>query len=210
MTEPVKGFAILDTQPKNQSRWQLVNGTTRIPKAAVKEVLAADQLLQDAEAVWQQAQLEAEQLKQQVSTEGLQTGLQHAANETASMLAQAQQDAKHFVDQSEERILRIAMALVDKILPDLAQQDVVNSLLASALKNLKTGKFLTVRLHPSNRESVEAFLRNHQNLLTSIDSMVVVDDEQLATFDCVVESELGRLEAGLHQQMATILAKLNS
>ncbi len=202
----MNALAIFDNRPQTDStRWSLVANTKRIPKAAFVDLEQADELLRQAEAIWQAAATEAESLRQREADAGRQEGWNRAVAETAGTLAKAQQQAQRFADQSEQRVLQLAAELVRKILPRLSRQEVLDELLTQSLNAMKAGRYIQVRVHPDHQAFVEDRLMNHVGAYGRIESLTVIADASMDPYDCQVESELGRLEAGFHQQLAAVL-----
>lgn len=202
----MSGLALFDTRPQQgAARWQLLADTRRVPKAAVADLLQASDLVKEADGLWAKAEKEAGELKQQKTDEGWQLGLAEAVAETALYVTQAQQEAQRYADQSEARILDLARALVEKILPRLSRQEIIDDLLSSALKAIYAGRFLHVRAHPENCSHIEQKLQADTGLNRQFSSVTVIPDENLDLYDCVVETELGRLEAGFNQQLSALV-----
>ncbi|GGX75311.1 FliH/SctL family protein [Saccharospirillum salsuginis] len=201
-------LAIFDTQPQvEERRWSLVAQTRRIPKAAFRELEHADRILREAESVWQDARHEADALRRRAFDEGRQAGWDQALAETLDTLTDAQHQAQAFAEQSDRRVLQLAAELVRKILPRLSTQDIVDDLLLQALNAMNAGRYIQVRVHPDHRALVEQTLARRGGGPGPAESVTVVTDPTLDRYDCRVESELGRIEAGFHQQLAALLTQ---
>jgi len=201
-------LAIFDTQPHvEEQRWSLVAHTRRIPRAAFREMEQADRILRDAESIWQDARREADALRHQAFEEGRRAGWDQALTETLDTLTDAQQQAQAFAEQSDRRVLQLAAELVRKILPRLSKQDILDDLLLQALNAMNAGRHVQVRVHPDHRTLVEQTLAQRGGGPGPVESVTVVTDPTLDRYDCRVESELGRIEAGFHQQLAALLSQ---
>ena len=201
-------LAIFDTQPQAEDRrWSLVAHTRRIPKAAFRELEHADRILREAESVWRDAQREADEVRHRAFDEGRRAGWDQALADTLDTLTDAQHQAQAFAEQSDRRVLQLAAELVRKILPRLSRQEILDDLLLQALNAMNAGRYIQVRVHPDHRALVEQTLAHRSGGPGPVESATVVADPTLDRYDCRVESELGRIEAGFHQQLAAVLTQ---
>lgn len=204
-------LAIFDTQPQTEDRrWSLVAHSRRIPRAAFQDLERADRILREAEALWRDARREAEALRRQACEDGRRAGWDQALAETLETLTEAQEQAQAFADRSDRRVLRLAAELVRKILPRLSRQDVLDDLLTQALTAMNAGRYIQVRVHPDQQPLAERTLANRAAVPGPVESVTVVADPDMAPFDCRVESELGRIEAGFHRQLTALVNQADS
>jgi type III secretion protein L len=175
---------------------------TRIARRSWSDVKDLTQVLQDAANLLQVARQEAQSLREQAIEEGYAVGIARARAESISHLLEAQQAARAFADASEERIVALAVAIVAR--PKLGATAVVPALAAEALSTLRAERHVRVYVSAESFEAVRAMLEQWHRARPDIETAQVSVNPGLEPFACVVESELGRIEAGLSSQLASL------
>jgi flagellar biosynthesis/type III secretory pathway protein FliH len=177
---------------------------TRIPRKSWSDVKELTQLLVDAKNVLQAAKQEAQSLRDQAREEGYAAGMAQARVEAVRHLLEAQQAARKLEEASEERIVALAIAIVGRIAPRIGEPAVVAALVAEALSSLRAERHVHVYVSRQSLEPVRAMLDQWHRSRPDIEIAQVSVSPELESFGCVVESELGRVEAGLAGQLDTL------
>jgi type III secretion protein L len=160
--------------------------------------------LLDTRNVLQVAKQEAQTLGDQARAEGYAAGIAQARAESVRHILEAQQAARELSDASEVRIVALAVAIVARIAPRLGEPAVVSALAAEALSTLRAERHVRVYVSGQSLESVRAMLEQWHRSRPDIETVQVSVSAELEPFGCVVESELGRIEAGLNGQLASL------
>jgi flagellar biosynthesis/type III secretory pathway protein FliH len=183
---------------------------TRIPRRAWSCVLELTQLLTDAGLILETAERQADEVRQRARDEGLAAGAAEAQAQVAQQLVEAQHAARKFVAVSDDRIVALAISIVERIAPSLGEPKLVAALAAEALHGLQTERHLRVHVRPEAEQATLTLLEQWQRGRPEIESAQVLVDTGLPPFGCVVESELGRIEAGLAAQLETVREHLRA
>lgn len=198
-------IALVDREPLRIS----VVGT-RIPRRAWSEVSELTGVLQEARDVLARAQEAANTIREQAYAEGLAAGTARAQAQSARYMVEAQQAAREFVQSSQQRIVTLSLAILARIAPRLGQGELVPALVLEALNAAATDQHLRVYVAPEAVATTQAALEQWQREHGRIDPPEVVADPNLEAFGCVVESELGRIEAGLTSQLENVRERLTT
>jgi flagellar biosynthesis/type III secretory pathway protein FliH len=177
---------------------------TRIARRSWSDVKDLTQLLLDATNLLQVAKQEAQSLRDQACEEGYAAGMAQARAESVRHVLEAQQAARDLADASEERIVALAVAIVGRIAPRLGEPAVVSALAAEALSTLRAERHVRVYVSVQSLEAVRAMLEQWHRSRPDIETVQVSINPEQEPFGCVVESELGRIEAGLSGQLASL------
>lgn len=177
---------------------------TRIPRRAWSCVLELTQLLADAGQIVEAAEGEADEVRRRAREEGFATGAAEVQAQVARHLLDAQVEARKLVARSDERVVALAISILERIAPNLGEPQVVAALAAEALRGLQSERHLHVHVRPQAEQATRALLEQWQLTHPEIESAQVLLDEGLPPFGCVVESELGRIEAGLGAQLEAV------
>jgi type III secretion protein L len=194
----------------DRERLRLSVAGTRVPPRAVAQLHELDLLLREAAQVLAEARTEAQTLREQARADGHAEGLAAAREEALHVLGQAQLQAREFVAQSEPRIAELAVAIVQRVAPGLDQEQLVASLARQALRAAQAERHLAIRVPPDAVGAAQAVLREWQSTAPPLESAQVLGDETLGPGDCVVESELGSIRAGLGAQLDAVRAALTA
>ena len=158
------------------------------------------QILADAAGLLNSLREQTQSLQRRAYMDGHAAGFARAQAETVRQVLDAQVKAREFVDASEQHIIHMALASVERMASKLGPATLVTSLLADALDAIQIERQLKVTVSQSAAKATRAMLAlwqaQHPNTLVQ-----VMVDPQLEPFGCEIESELGRIELGLRKQL---------
>jgi flagellar biosynthesis/type III secretory pathway protein FliH len=180
----------------------------RIPHAAAVSLLDAAALSGAAQRLRAQAEIDAEQLRAQARAQGYTEGRGEALSEAQRLLLDAQMAARGHLQQDEARVAALALAVVARIAPRLGTSTVVPALIEEALSALQAERYVVIRVHPEVEAAVTAELGRWRSLQPMAASVQIATDSRLEPFGLVIESEAGRLCAGLPEQLSALEARL--
>jgi type III secretion protein L len=193
------GVALVDREPL-----LTVAAGTRIARRAWADISDLTAVVREAGEVLASARNEAQAVRQQAHAEGYTKGIEQAQVQSARHLLEAQRAARRFVEASEERIVALAVAIVERIAPKLNQAQLLAALAAEALTTIRAERHLRVAVAEEAVAATRAMLEQWQQAHPEIESAQVVANPDLEPFACEVDSELGRIRAGLRTQLAAI------
>src|ERR1700735_1289537 len=177
---------------------------TRIQRRAWAEITDLSGVLEEAKAVLTEAHEAAKAIREQGYAEGYAYGSAQAQARFARQLVDAQRVAMEFVGASQQRIVALSLRILARVAPSLGQSDLVPALLLEALKAATTEQPLRVYVAPGAMDATRAVLAEWQREHGLMEMPRVIEDPGLEPFGCIVESDLGRIDAGLHTQLAAV------
>jgi type III secretion protein L len=180
----------------------------RIPRRAWADTSEMSRLLFEAGNIVRDAERRADEVIEQARAEGYAQGLARAESLMAQHLLDAQRQAHEFLGASQQRVVALAVAILERIAPTLGEPEVVAALAEEALSTLQAEKYLRIRVTAPAAAATREMLENWRSEHPQVETAQILVDPHLAPFTCVVESELGRIEAGLSAQLDAIRAKL--
>jgi len=180
----------------------------RIPRRAWADTSEMSRLLFEAGNIVRAAERRADEVIEQARTEGHAQGLAQAQAQMARHLLDAQRQAHEFLEDSQQRIVALAIAIIERIAPTLGEAQVVAALAEEALGTLQAEKYLRIRVTAPAADATQDMLEQWRSEHPQVETAQVAVDPHLAPFTCVVESELGRIEAGLPAQLDAVREKL--
>jgi type III secretion protein L len=180
----------------------------RIPRRAWADTSEMSRLLFEAGNIVRAAERQADEAIEQARSDGYAQGLAQAQAQMAQHLLAAQRQAREFLDASQQRIVALAVAILERIAPTLGESHVVAALAEEALSTLQAEKYLRIRVTAPAADATQAMLEEWRSEHPQVETAQVAVDPHLPPFTCVVESELGRIEAGLSAQLDAVRDKL--
>jgi type III secretion protein L len=110
--------------------------------------------------------------------------------------------------QVEDRLVMLVTQAIRKIVQGYDERDRVVHSLRSALAVVRNQKQITVRVHPDRLDDVKARTHELAADYPGAGLLDVVADARVAADACVIESEIGIVEAGTEAQLAALEAAL--
>lgn len=155
------------------------------------EAAARERGMAEALAVAQAQMHEEMQLAVTDLRAHLTTTLDELADLRAQMAAQAEQD-----------LVRLALEIAKKVVQREVRVDheIVLTLARVAIARLHSRANATVRLHPDDYN----YVWSHRERLNAESSVEIVEDRSVGRGGCIVQSEMGEIDARIEQQFAEI------
>lgn len=157
---------------------------------------------QQAEALLERAEADAETLKQQ----GYRTGFQQGEAEFLRQLAEGARRIDGAIDQLNEALPDLVISCIQKIMGDVGPRDLTLAMVARAVDQLRDHSRLKLTVSPTVVDDVRDWLRT-QSFDAAIDVKPASD---LHPGDLIVESDNGLLDATLHTQLSKLRDALDA
>ena len=189
----------------------------RIPVAgslqAGTKVLGAGDLraLREAEAIVARAREDADRITaesgqayEQERQRGYREGRELAQAEQALHMIEHVTRHVDFLGKVESRMVDLVMQAVRKIIDGFDDRARVLMTVRCVLAAARTQKQVTLRLHPNQVEVVRGQLATLLAQFPGIDFLDLVGDPRLGPDACILESEIGQVEASTETQMEAL------
>jgi flagellar biosynthesis/type III secretory pathway protein FliH len=191
------------------TRITIDNSELNPPRATPPEIADMTTLLNQATHILEKVRNQAEFLRRRAYTDGQAAGFAKAQAEAARYLVEAQKEAQKFVSASEAHVVWLAVSILERIAPLLDEAKLVAALAVEATRAIRGAQHLRIYVHGGAVQATRAMLAQQQHEDPTMDFSVLVDPK-LQPFDCVVESELGRIEVGLSARLNAVRDELSS
>lgn len=166
-------------------------------------------LLNQATHILERVRSQAEFLRRRAYTDGQAAGFAKAQAEAARYLVEAQREAQKFVSASDAHVAWLAVSILERIAPLLDEAKLVAALAVEATRTIRGTRHIRIHVHSGAVQATRTMLAQQQQENPPIDFSVLVDPK-MQPFDCVVESELGRIEVGLSARLNAVRDELGS
>jgi type III secretion protein L len=170
----------------------------------------AAELAQSLRAAAELKAAEAQRTAEANRAQAYERGTNEAKAACAQWLTDTQVRAAGYLDELNACIPDVVSAVVRKIGLRYGSAETVADIAAEAMRELRNRKRLTVRVHPDNRDTVDARLHALKEQAGTPEFIDVQSDPDLDPFDCVLESDVGVVKAGLNLQLEAMQSAIRA
>jgi type III secretion protein L len=177
------------------------------PKVLKREVFEKTQEARDVVSIAQerarqiiaQAERESDEIREKAHQEGKAQGLA----EWNRILAQASKRAEELTKSWEETMLRLSVRVAEKIVGEQLRlhPDTIVEIVREVLKNVRPGKRLAIQVNPSEAQRVRARIDRLKEGVGVSSEIEIVATASVPAGGCVIDSELGIIDARLETQL---------
>ncbi|MEI2740867.1 MAG: HrpE/YscL family type III secretion apparatus protein [Candidatus Competibacter sp.] len=186
------------------------------PSPGQRVIKAGDYLAYaEAEAIIEAAreraaalQIEAEQVYEAEKQRGYQDGRDEGKLETAEQIMDVLGATVEFYAGIEKRTGQIVLQMLRKILGEFDDETLTYRIARNALAAVRNQKQVTLRVAPAQVENVKARTDALLNGFPGIHFVDVVADRRLSAGDCILETEIGVVDASIEVQLQALARSL--
>ena len=188
----------------DRNRFALSVAGTVVRREAWATLEQTSALLEKAEELRRRTANESRAAEQAAYAKGHAEGRAAGLAEIAAQHLQLQQTFADMLGSADRRAVHLALAIVARIAPRLEKQQLVVALIDAAVGEIQAEQFLQIRVHPDAVAAVQAEAERWRQHYPGLQAVQCIGDDTLAPTGCVLQSEFGRVDAGLDEQLAAI------
>jgi type III secretion protein L len=185
-------------------------GTRLLKGADYRAFVAAQKILEEAHC-------EADELRAEAGLEhargyqrGYDEGLAATQLENATQMFETVERTLGYLGRMEHQVVDLVMTAVRKILGEFDDIELTRRIVSQALQVVRNQPQVSIRVSPSQADQltkrVNALLAGHTHLRL----VDVVPDPRLSEGGCILETEIGVVDASLETQLAALERALRS
>jgi type III secretion protein L len=181
---------------------------TKLLKA--KDYLAycnAQEIIRVAEAKAQAMVRGAEEIYATEKERGYEDGVQASKARLSEQITETAKKAADYLESIEKDLVTIIMNAIRKIMGEFDDEILTGKVVNNALYLFQNQHRLTLRVAPSLKRVLE---KKRDTFFQAIPYLDIVSDPQLAPGDCVLESEIGVVDASIETQLKAMESALKS
>lgn len=175
-----------------------------LKKADYAALLSANAALEAAQAEAARILTEAKAVYAAERERGYAEGLEEGKAEMAERTFEAISRGVDFVENLESSTVDIVMRSLERLLGDMPPQDVALGVVRKSLAYVRGQKQVTLRVCPAEAEWVRTEVDALGLQLLGVGLVRVVPDRNLQSGACLMESDLGLIDASLKVQLAAL------
>jgi type III secretion protein L len=185
-------------------------------RADAKVIKAGEYLeYEEASSVLEQARNEAEKILERANAlyesekeRGYQDGLTEAKKKMTGQMMDIVTSSVDYFESVEEKITSIVMATTRKVIGTVDDRELITGIVRNALAMTKNQKQIILRVAPDQVDLIKARLDEITADFPARGFIEVTADRRLTTNGCIVESEIGVVDASIDVQLEAIRKSL--
>lgn len=148
---------------------------------------------------------EAERAYEARKREGYEDGVLEGRMEQAEKMMETAMQAVEYIENIEETLVKVVGSALRKIIGELDDRERIVRVVRTALVSVRSQQKVLIRVSPDDetavREALAAMMSSAPGGVTFLDLSA---DPRMKRGDCILESELGVVDAGLETQLKAI------
>lgn len=182
-----------------------VDPSCRVMKAKdYATYLEAEQIINTAREQARQIAEQAKEAYEQEKERGYEDGLDESKVEQAEQMLKVVSRTINYLSDVEQTMADILLSGVKKIIGEFDQEQLAVSLVRNALQHVRNEKQVSIRIPPSQYNMVKARLNDILADYKGVGFIDLVADPRLSTGDCIMESEIGVVDASVDVQLRAL------
>jgi len=182
--------------------------TLQVPLQEVSKVKS------EAQRMIERAHSEAERIREEAREEGRQEGREESASrieEAMATLNQAVKERKKIIKDSESEILRLSLKVAEQIIRSEVSlhRDVCLNIVSEAIGRVSDREQIIVRVNREDAEYLKRYKERLAGMLDGVKSFSIIEDSNIEPGGCVIETNLGFIDARIATKLKAIEEALN-
>lgn len=201
ITNTQKFFSLIDGRTVT-----MAPGTKRIPGDAFSMLVNCTELLEavkkDAEVYRKQVATECEALKGRAEAEGFQAGF----DQWTQMVGYLEKEVEKVRGELQKVVMPVALKAAKKIVAAELQSNpnVILDIISSTLKSIAQHKRIVLYVGKQDFELVESSKSKLKTIFEELESLSIREREDIEPGGCVIETEVGIINARLQDRWRTL------
>ena len=185
------------------------NGTpsvSKITKEAHEASLEGKDILAKAQAQAAQLLDDAQREKEKVLAESTERGYAAGLDRWNDALADAWKQREEFLARHEAELVKLAVAIAKKIIGHsvVMNPDIVLQTAKEALRSVRSERRVTIKVNPADEAALREQAASLKMLGPEIGELAIIGNPAIEAGGCIVESDLGMIDAQIGTQLASI------
>jgi flagellar assembly protein FliH len=163
----------------------------------------AKDILAQAEKEAERIRQEAEQQRSETIRQGYEEGYQKGYTEALTKVAEIETEFQALRKRLEPQLVQLSVTVAEKIIGEelKLRPDAMLDIVGQALRTVRHQRDIVIRVHPSQVDAIEERKQTLFGILSRAREVRVVGDETLRELGCVIETEVGILNADVTTQL---------
>ena len=147
---------------------------------------------------------QAQEAYRQEKERGYQDGVDESKVDQSDQMLKVVSRTITYLSDVEQSLADILLSGVKKIIGEFDQEQLAVNLVRNALQHVRNEKQVTIRIPPSQYNMVKARVNDILADYKGVGFIDLVADQRLSTGDCIMESEIGVVDASVDVQIKAL------
>ena len=193
-----------------KSNGHKISGNLAVKQKVIKNQIVSAQseaarIIEEAEEFAVEIRREAEAEAERLKLEAYREGTENALTEFERNLIESREIRERVWRETEKDLLRLSVRLAEKIIGREIKKDdkTIIQIITTALQNARQQEKITVRVNPKDLAAVETETQKYSTG-GRIQFVDFVADPRVLSSGCMIESEVGTIDARLETQLRVL------
>ncbi|WP_081932880.1 HrpE/YscL family type III secretion apparatus protein [Candidatus Arsenophonus nilaparvatae] len=183
----------------------IINDEIKIlKKADYQSYLNGQEFINIAKQHARKIENDADSIYQERYTAGWQEGLAQSAQQQAEIIHQTLINCQIFYQQVENQLVNITIEAMRKIIANYEPNELLYKNISQNLALVHQHKKVILRISPKQVNFLQSKLTELHKIQPEIEYIDIVEDPRLEEKDCILETEVGMLNATIESQLNAI------
>jgi type III secretion protein L len=166
----------------------------------------AREILRFAEERSSELIAQAEQEKERIFAESAQQGYAAGVEQWNEILIEARRLRDLYISRNEAELLKLSVAIAQKVIGQSVQQNpsAVLETVRQAVKSVRSERRIMIRVNPQEESALQDRVASLKTIHSDVGELAIVADPAITAGGCVVESEVGIIDAQVETQLKAI------
>jgi type III secretion protein L len=188
-----------------------VAGTRVLTRSEAALLLTAGELLAAADQRARETEEKAKLAYELRRTKGYEDGQEACRGEYAEKVLEVALQSVEYIEGLEQTIVKVVTEAVERVIGEIDANERIVRIVRTALSTVRNQKRVVVRVAPADGKAVTEGLATMISHSPGVAGFLdVVTDPRLSAGSCILESELGVVDASLETQLRALKKALNA
>ncbi len=187
-----------------KSQLEFAENRAILPAREYAALVEAEGLIEAAREEAERIRREAEEEYVRRKAEGYDTGLEMGKAEIAERMVEYMGRSAAYFSKVEGVLIDVVMRAARRVIGEFDQKEVVERVVKRALEATRNEGHVTVRVAPALADDLKSRIGNILGEFPRVEFLEVVADSRVPEGGCILETELGFVDASLETQFKAI------
>ena len=172
-------------------------------------LIEANKVLEQAHAKASETIAKAYEIYEAQKEQGYEDGLEEGRREHAQKIMDTALQTIDYFESMEKSIAGLVTQCLERVIGELDENELILKIVRSGLAVARNEKKVMVRVCPEEVKTVQEATSSLLQAYSGISLLDIVADERLSKGACLIESELGVVDASITTQLEAIKRAIN-
>ncbi len=184
--------------------FKIAPGTKIIKANEYAQLVKAEEIIAEARKRAELILDDAKKAYEQEKRKGYEDGLREGQLKIAEKMMETVHRTVDYLASAEEMMCSLVLEAIKKIIGDMDDREIITRVVKNALAMVRNQKQVTLKVAPEDLETIQSRLSDIMENYPTIGFVEIVADSRLKKHSCVLESEMGVVDASVEVQLKAI------